>query len=95
VFVVVPGWHLARGKDGAISMPFSKYVVDPAHTETMRSAFQKVRDALKLQCDPDDPLTELVAMKIIELAKAGEVDPGRLCGRVLLELTRRPESAGN
>jgi hypothetical protein len=64
-------------------MPFSKHVVDPAHIKTMRSAFQRVCDALDLKCDPDDPVTEIIAMKIIELAKAGEVDPGRICARVL------------
>jgi hypothetical protein len=38
---------------------------------------------MTLRCDPDDPVTEIIAMKIIELAKAGEVDPGRICARVL------------
>jgi hypothetical protein len=27
-------------------------------------------------------------MKIVELAKAGELDPGRLCSRVLTELAK-------
>jgi hypothetical protein len=74
-------------------MPFSKYVVDPTHIEVMRSAFQKVCDALNLKCDPDEPLVDLIVMKIIDLAKAGEVDSGRICGRVLDDLGRRPESA--
>jgi hypothetical protein len=84
-----------RGDDGAAAMPFSKHVVDPAHIEVMRSAFQKVCDALNFKCDPEDPLTDLIVTKIIEIAKAGEVDPGRICGRVLLELGREPGSEGS
>jgi AcrB/AcrD/AcrF family len=59
-------------------MPFSKYVVDPAHIETMRSAFRNVCDALQLNCDASDPMTEIIVMKIVEPAKGGELDPGRL-----------------
>jgi hypothetical protein len=75
-------------------MPFSKHVVDPAHIEAMRSAFRKVCDSLQLSCDANDPMTEIIVMKIIELAKAGEVDPGRICGRVLLELAGRSDDGG-
>jgi hypothetical protein len=55
-------------------------------------AFQKVCDALNLKCGPDDPQTDL--LKIIPLTKAGEVDPGFICARVLIELTKQPESGG-
>jgi hypothetical protein len=40
----------------------------------MRSAFRKVCDALRLSCDANDPMTDLIVMKIIDLAKAGEID---------------------
>jgi hypothetical protein len=63
-------------------MPLSKHVIDPKHIKDMRLAFQKVCDALNLTCDPDDPMTDLIVMKIIELAKAGEVDSSCICGRV-------------
>jgi hypothetical protein len=79
----------------AARMPFSKHVIDPKHIEVMRLAFQKVCDALNLKCGPDDPQTDLIVLKIIELTKAGEVDPGRICARVLIELTKQPESDGN
>jgi hypothetical protein len=69
-------------------MPFSKYDVDPAHIEALRSAFQKVCDALQLKCGRDDPMTDLIVKKIIKVAKAGEVDPGRICARALAELAR-------
>jgi hypothetical protein len=84
----------ARDNHGAATMPFSKHVVDLAQIEVMHSAFQKVGDALDLKCGPDDPMTEIIVMKIIELAKAGEVDPGRICARVLAELARPPGNTG-
>jgi hypothetical protein len=58
-------------------MPFSKHHIDPAHIEAMRSAFYKVCDALMLRCDRDDPMTEVIAEKIVALAKAGEHDAER------------------
>jgi hypothetical protein len=68
------------------TMPFSKLDVDPQHIEAMRAAFNRVCDVLQLSCDREDPLTELVVLKIIELAKAGERDPEALCFDVLAEL---------
>ena len=71
-------------------MPFSKHIVDPAHIEIMRTAFQKVCAALQLDCKPGEPLTDVIVAKIIERAKAGETDPEQLCGKVLLELSKTP-----
>jgi hypothetical protein len=81
-----------RGQHGAARMPFSKHVIDPKHIEVMRLAFQKVCDALSLKCSPDDPQTDLIVLKIIELTKAGEDDPVRICASVLIELTKQPGS---
>jgi hypothetical protein len=67
-------------------MPFSKHHIDPAHIEAMRSAFRKVCDALLLKCDRDDPMTEVIADKIVALAKAGEHDANRLAELVLNDL---------
>ena len=55
-------------------MPFRKHQIDPPHIEAMRSAFRKVCDALLLRCDRDDPMTEIIASKIVALGKAGEHD---------------------
>jgi hypothetical protein len=68
------------------AMPFSKFDVDPRHIEAMRAAFRRVCDLLQLDCGRDDPMTELVVTKIVELAKGGELDPGRLCIGVLAQL---------
>jgi hypothetical protein len=67
--------------------------------EAMRAAFYRVCDVLQLSCDREDPLTEVVVTKIVELAKAGERDPEILCSKVLADLqtpasgvTSRPSS---
>jgi hypothetical protein len=77
------------------AMPFSKYDVDPDHIEAMRSAFKRVCDTLQLDCDADDPMTEIVVSRIVELAKAGEHDPERLCIGLLAELETPPVGGVN
>jgi hypothetical protein len=73
---------------GAV-MPFSMYkTVDSGLMEAMRAAFHKVCEDLRLNCDREDPLTEVVITKIVELAKAGERDPEILYRQVLAELER-------
>ena len=67
-------------------MPFRKHIIDPAHIEAMRSAFHKVCDALLLKGDTDDPMTEIIANKIVALGTAGEYDADRLAARVLNDL---------
>jgi hypothetical protein len=67
-------------------MPFSKFQLDHEHIEAMHAAFRRVCDILQLSCDREDPLTELVVLKIMELAKSGERDPEILCIDVLDEL---------
>jgi hypothetical protein len=58
----------------------------------MRAAFHRVCDILQLNCDVDDPTTEIVVMKIVELAKVGELDPERLCIAVLADLDDAPRA---
>jgi hypothetical protein len=60
-------------------MPFSSSTVDPSLMDAMRAAFNRVCDVLQLSCDREDPLTEVVVTKIVDLAKAGERDPEKLC----------------
>ena len=59
-------------------MPFRNYQIDPARLKTMRSAFQKVCDALLLKGEIDDPITDIIASKIVTLAKSGQHDAERL-----------------
>jgi hypothetical protein len=68
-------------------MPFSRYkIADADLMEAMRAAFYRVCEVLQLSCDREDPMTEVVVTKIVELAKAGERDPEVLCFAVLAEL---------
>jgi hypothetical protein len=67
-------------------MPFSKYNIDPKHIEAMRAAFYGVCDALLLTGAVDDPMTEVIAEKIVALAEAGEHDARRLAEMVLNDL---------
>jgi hypothetical protein len=73
------------GQQAAI-MPFSKYDLDPEHIEAMQAAFHRVCDVLQLDCGRENPMTEIVATKIVELSKAGELNPERLCLDTLAEL---------
>jgi hypothetical protein len=60
-------------------MPFAKHHIDPARIEAMREAFHRLCDILQLNGDADEPMTEIIVTKIVQLAKAGELDPERLC----------------
>jgi hypothetical protein len=71
-------------------MPFSKHNIDPEHIEAMRAAFHRVCDVLQLDCGREDPMTEIVVTKIVELAKVGELDPERLCIDTLAALEPEP-----
>jgi hypothetical protein len=69
------------------TMPFSRYkTADSGLMEAMRAAFYRICEVLELSCDREDPLTEVVVTKIVELAKAGELDPEILCFTVLADL---------
>jgi hypothetical protein len=67
-------------------MPFPEFMADPGNMDAMRLVFDRVCAALQLSCNVDDPLTELIVEKIVALARAGEVEPDRLCKLVLQDL---------
>jgi hypothetical protein len=76
------------------AMPFSRYkTADSDLMKAMRAAFYRVCDVLQLSCDREDPLTEVVVTKIVELATAGERDPEILCFTVLADLDMPLEEA--
>jgi hypothetical protein len=47
---------------------------------------------MQLDCKPGEPLTDVIVVKIIEHARAGETDPDRLCARVVIELENQTRS---
>jgi hypothetical protein len=57
---------------------------DRETVRVMSIAFEMTRIALSFRDGIGD---ELIAKKIIELAKAGEIDPNRLCDRAFVEIT--------
>jgi hypothetical protein len=78
-------------------MPITPYLngqyFDPETKRVMGVAFEMTRTALRLE-DRADPIVALLAYKIIELAKGGELNPDRLCERTLADLAtpQRPRS---
>ena len=55
---------------------------DPEAIRIMTTAYEAVREQLGLT-DRSDPLTQLVARKVIEIAQTGVRDPDLLCERVV------------
>jgi hypothetical protein len=75
------------------SMPIRPYLdgqkFDPETIRVMGLAFEMALIGLRLT-DRSDLANEVVAQKVIALAKAGERDPERLCDGVLLEFRAAP-----
>jgi hypothetical protein len=66
-------------------MPFRNYDFTPERIAAMRAAFERACGILHLNGNTEDPLSELIVLKIAELAKVGEIDSERLCIGVLAE----------
>ena len=71
-------------------MPFYKLLADDSafesgDVERMKAAYEAALTLVQLK-DRDDPLTELIAKKIIETYRAGVRDPARVCATALKEL---------
>ncbi len=70
-------------------MPLTPYLkeaaFDPKAIEAMNAAFEAICKSLQL-FNRNDPLTEIVARKIIDVARTGELDPQRIHDLALLEL---------
>ena len=63
-----------------------EYSFRPALIVAMREAFQKACEAPQV-ADAGSDVTEGVARRILELAKAGETSPDRLCTGALRKLS--------
>lgn len=72
-------------------MPLTPYlkggVFQPQQIKAMTTAFEAVCRTLQL-VDRDDPLTEIVARRVIDVARTGERDPDRLRELVLMNLNQ-------
>jgi hypothetical protein len=71
------------------SMPLTPFLkentFDPETIKAMSAAFEAVCEALRLT-PRSDPITEIVARKVIEVAGTGERHPERIRDLVLLAL---------
>ena len=65
-------------------------VFEPEAIERMAAAYEQALKVLQLT-DRNDPITKLVARKIIAIAEVGETDPERLCSRALEALGKNPK----
>ncbi len=63
-------------------------VFEPKQIAAMTAAYERVLQRLGL-ADRDDPLTEVVAKKVIELAKLGELNPDILYEKALVDLQQK------
>jgi hypothetical protein len=75
---LMPIYRLLRGK-----------AFDPEHCQAMGIAFEGVLSELRLN-NRNDPLCELVAMKVIELGQQGVHDPKQLHDLTLTAIRTYP-----
>jgi hypothetical protein len=75
----VPRNIASRALDMAIGAYLDGAEFDPETIRLMGIAFEMALASLGSTPDCADPVRETVARKIIELVKAGERDPERLC----------------
>ncbi len=66
----------------AIYRMIRQSVFEPEMIGRMTAAYEHALNVLGL-ADRNDPITDLLARKIIEIAEMGESDPDRLCRRTL------------
>jgi len=61
----------------------------PDEIRVLTTAYEQTLSTLCLK-DRNDPLTELIAKKIIKIAQTGVKDPEEICERAITELFIRP-----
>ena len=62
-----------------------KLPMGPDEIRCLASAYEQTLSALSLK-DRNDPLTELIAKKIIKIAQTGVKDPAQISARAIREL---------
>jgi hypothetical protein len=85
-------WVILSTRITSIPMPITHLNGQTFDLETKRVmgvAFEMARAALRLE-DRADPVVAILAHKIIELAKGGELSPDLLCERALNDLRAPP-----
>ena len=81
-------WTCECALDGALVAIYrllNEAAFGPEDIRRMGAAYEAALQLLQLK-DRNDPVTELVAAKIIQIFRLGEIDPPRICARALKEL---------
>jgi hypothetical protein len=81
---------LERGLMGSMKETSVGTTFGPETIEDLTTAFERIRRVLKLK-DPDDPLIEVVAKKVVSLASQGTLDPKEIECLVIAN-TKRTEA---
>jgi hypothetical protein len=68
-----------------------KSVFGPEEIVRMSSAYEQALKTLRL-ADRNDPVSELVAKKIIDIARTGETDPARISALAIRALGAQTEN---
>lgn len=69
----------------AIRKMLEEVVFPPEDIAGLTTAYEAALQLLRLT-DRADPVTEIIAKKIIEIARSGERDPSKICARAIKEL---------
>lgn len=75
----------------AIYRIFRTTVFEPEEIAIMSAAYEDALRVLRL-ADREDPITELIAQKIIKVARSGEPDPAKITEQALRELGIGPNT---
>jgi hypothetical protein len=73
-------------------MPIRKYIsgatFGPETIKDMTAAFERIRVIMNLE-NPNDPLIEIIAKKVVSLASLGCLDPKEIERRVIADTEQR------
>jgi hypothetical protein len=78
----------------AIRRQLSVASFSAADIRILTAAYESALCKLNLK-DRDDPITELIAAKIIQVYRLGEHDADKLCRRAISELCIKPVGSGD
>jgi hypothetical protein len=88
---LIPAAARSRGTGLAIHQMLRDAAFGPDEIACLVAAYEAALQLLRLT-DRTDPVTQIVAKKIIEVYGSGEHDPPRICARAIKELgIRLPE----
>lgn len=76
----------------AISRILQNSPLGPEEIARLSRAYEQALRMIGVQ-DRNDPLTELIAKKVIEIGQTGLKDPAEICARAVEELAHRKDNS--